>query len=267
VTAGPPLYFRVVSAASPRAVVALLHGFADHSARYAHVMDAWAGRGITTLAIDMRGHGRAEGARGHCDRFDEYLDDCAELVELVRQRAPGLPAFLFGHSFGGLVATSYVLRSPGPFRGLLTTGPNFGIALKVPWFKRAAGQVLSRVAPAFALPSGLAGAQVTHDEQRARAYDNDPLGFKHARARWFTETVGAQAQVMARAPSFALPLYVAMGTDDTVSDFATARAFFDRAASTDKTFVPCPGLYHEVLNELEWRDIAGAMADWIVARA
>ncbi|MCL2448263.1 MAG: lysophospholipase [Polyangiaceae bacterium] len=266
VTAGPRLYFTTTMAPSPRAAIGLLHGLADYGGRYAHVTDFWAGRGLTTITLDMRGHGRAEGARGYCERFDEYLDDASELVELVRQRAPDLPVFLYGHSFGGLVATHHVLRSPGRWRGLLLTGPNFGIAVKVPRLKEMVGTALSRVVPGFGMRSGLYGRDLTHDAARARAYDEDPLVFKQARVRWYTEAVAAHARAIEAAPSLSLPLYIAMGTADRVSDFDKARVFFQAAASADKTFDAREGLFHEVLNEPEWPEIAGPMADWVLAR-
>jgi alpha-beta hydrolase superfamily lysophospholipase len=245
----------------------VLHGYADYGERYAHVADAWAARGISTLALDMRGHGHAEGRRGYCERFDEYLDDVAELVRLLQERSPAVPAFLFGHSFGGLVAVESVRATPSPWRGLLLSNPFLGIALDVPRAKVLAGKVASRVVPGLSLPAGLRGAQMTHDPQRARAYDEDPLIFKNARARWFTETAAAQDRAVAGARGIALPLYIAVGGADPVAKRARARAFFDDARSTDKTWVERPGLLHEILNEPEWPAIAGAMADWIIAHA
>lgn len=267
VTSGPALYAYESVPATPRAVVGLLPGFADYGARYAHVAKAWADRGIATLAIDLRGHGKAEGARGHCLRFDEFVDDARELVELVRRRLPEAPPFLYGHSFGGLVGTSLVLEQPSPWRGLLLTSPNFGIAVQVPAAKKLAGRIASIVMPGFGLPSGLAGADMTHDAKVQRAYDSDPLIFKNARARWFTETTAAQERAMARAGELRMPLYVTMGTADRVSDFAVARGFFDGASSGDKTFDAREGLFHEVMNEPEWPDIARRMGDWILAHA
>jgi alpha-beta hydrolase superfamily lysophospholipase len=267
VTEGPALHSYECIPAGSRAVVALLHGFAEHAGRYGHVVKSWAGRGIGTLAIDLRGHGKSEGARGVCLRFGEYLDDARELVELVRRRLPDAPRFLYGHSFGGLVATSLVLEKPAPWRGLLLTSPNFRIAMKVPAIKRLAGQIASVVAPGFGLPSGLVGADMTHDAAAARAYDSDPLIFKKARARWFTEATAAQGRATARAGDLRMPLYVAMGTADRVNDYGATRAFFDAAGSGDKTFDAREGLFHEVLNEPEWPDIAGKMADWVLAHA
>lgn len=268
-TPGPALHFHAVLPDAPKAVVGVLHGYADHGARYRHVMDAWADKGIASVAIDMRGHGRSGGVRGHCHRFSEFLDDAGELARLVRERAqPGVPAVVFGHSFGGLVAASYVVdRGAAPWRALVLSAPYLGLALEVPRVKIAAGKIASRIVPKLALPAGLCGADVTHDAERARAYDDDPLVFKTATARWFTEATAAQSRLLARARDLRLPLYVVMGTADRVAKVESARALFDAASSTDKTWDAREGLYHEVLSEPPWRAIADALGDWITDRS
>jgi alpha-beta hydrolase superfamily lysophospholipase len=263
---GPPLYALSVRPEAPRAFVGVLHGYADHAARYAHVLDAWAEAGIASVALDLRGHGRSSGARGFCSRFSEYLDDAAELAALVAERGRGAPAFLYGHSFGGLISALSLVEAAPTFRGLLLTSPYIGLALEVPAVKRLAGRVASLVVPRFSLPTGLTGAHVTHDPVKAEGYDRDPLVFKRATARWFTETASAQQRLMAVAERLTLPLLVIVGGADPVADVKTARAFFERAGSRDKTWDERPGLRHEVLNEPEWKPIAAAMAAWMLAR-
>jgi alpha-beta hydrolase superfamily lysophospholipase len=265
---GPELhYYAVLPEGAPRAKVGLLHGYAEYGKRYSHVADAWAERGIATFAIDLRGHGLSGGTRGHCESFREFLDDAAELSRLVQDRVPGTPAFLFGHSFGGLVAASMAVEHPAPWRGLLLSGPYIGLALDVPRLKVIAGKVASRLVPTFAQPSGLRGADMTHDAARARAYDADPLIFKGITARWFTEASGAQDRLLARAPALTMPLYLVMGAQDRVAKVARARAFFDAVGSPDKTWDERPGLFHEVLNEPEWRSIADRLSDWMLDHA
>jgi alpha-beta hydrolase superfamily lysophospholipase len=263
---GPALYFYArATQAPPRAIVGLIHGYGDHAGRYVHVTDAWAKRGIASVALDMRGHGRAEGPRGYCDRFGDYIDDAAVLARLVGERARGVPTFLFGHSFGGLVATSFLMAQPGAWRGLVLSSPYFGTALKVPIAKRFAGKVAAQLAPGLSLPMGFHGRHLTHDPIRARESDEDPLSFKNATARWFSEAQAAQGRALARASSLAVPLYLVMGTADPIAELSAARAVFNAAGSKDKTFDLREGLLHETLSEPEWPQIADAIATWILA--
>jgi alpha-beta hydrolase superfamily lysophospholipase len=268
---GPTLHFRAAGPAQkPAAIVAMIHGYAEHGGRYAHVMDAWAERGIATVAIDLRGHGLSAGTRGHCRRFQEFLDDAAELKHLVAARTASwgsVPPLLFGHSFGGLVATSSVLADPGPWRALVLSAPYLELALPVPPAKLAVGKLVSRVWPTLRLASGLHGADVTRDAERARAYDKDPLVFPTTTARWFTEASEAQRRALDRAAALTLPLYEVVGTADRVAAPAAGRLFFERAGSKDKTLDVREGFFHEVLNEPEWRGVADKMADFILAHA
>jgi len=260
-------YYATFPEAAPKAVVGLIHGYAEYGARYAHVADFWADRGIASVAIDLRGHGRSEGRRGFCVHFGDYLDDASQLEGLLQQRAPGAPAFLFGHSFGGLVAASLAIAKPTPWRGLLLTAPYLGLALKVPTLKRLAGVVASRLLPTLSLPSGIHGADLTRDAVRARAHDEDPLVFGTANARWFTEAQSAQSRAIANARSVTAPLSIVMGTHDRVADLSSVRVFFGAAASKDKNLDVRDGFFHEILNEPEWRGVAEGLAGWMLARS
>ena len=265
---GPSLYY---ASAMPRselkAVVGVIHGYADHGARYAHVMGALAEHGIGSVAIDLRGHGRAQGPRGFCVRFEEFLDDARELRQLVDTRAKSAPTFLFGHSFGGLVAALSALDEPKPWKGLVLSAPFFGLGLEVPRIKVMAGKVASRLYPKLGLPSGLEGKDMTHDPAKAKEYDRDPLVFKNATARWFTEATGAQERALTSASRLTMPLYMTFGSADKVASMPTAKRFFDAAGSADQTWDLREGLFHEVLNEPSWKDIVENIAKFILAHA
>ncbi len=266
---GPALYYTTaVPEAAPVAGLGLLHGYADHGARYHHVIGALAEMGIAVVALDMRGHGRAAGRRGYCERFSEYMDDVAELPPLLHRVAKDVPHFLFGHSFGGLVAAQAQLQpNKHAWKGLVLSAPFVRLAMAVPKVKLWAGELASKVLPTLGLPSGLHGADLTHDAERARGYDADPLVFPKATARWFTETKRAQEHLFAHASKIELPLYMAFGDADRVASFEGGRELFQKVGSKDKTFVPYPGLFHEILNEPSWKEIAEGMAKFVLDHA
>ena len=48
---------------APRAAVLIVHGYAEHSGRYAHVAEALAAEGAAVYAEDHIGHGHSDGER------------------------------------------------------------------------------------------------------------------------------------------------------------------------------------------------------------
>ena len=53
-----------------KAVVILIHGLGEHSGRYQHVASYFTSRGYAISTMDLRGHGRSPGLRGHFPSFD-----------------------------------------------------------------------------------------------------------------------------------------------------------------------------------------------------
>ncbi len=280
-TPGPTLYFACCKPDKPVAMVAMVHGYFEHGGRYEHVQRAWADRGLASVIIDFRGHGRSEGARGACKRFSEYHDDTDELFALAEQRADGLPIVLFAHSFGGLVAASYTLESsrkpertegsvanekkPGPHEALVLSDPYFRTQVQVPKAKLVAARITSKLVPFLSIPAHLEGKDLTHDPERIKAHDEDPLVFGNANSRWFMETQHEQERTLASARRFEMPLYMVLGLADPIVAPSGGKEFFEGVSSKDKKLEEHPGLFHEVLNEPEWESIAGAMADWMLA--
>lgn len=262
----PTLSYQLSVPPEAKAALLMVHGYGEHGGRYRRVLHRWARKGLAAGVLDLRGHGWSAGARGHCDRFTDFHDDVDDLLAVLRERVPDLPLFGFGHSFGGLIITTHALSRPSIFRGLVLSSPFFGLALQVPQSKKVLGELASRLYPKLGVPSGLSGADMTHDEALARLYDIDPLMNKDATARWFTETQAAQKDLLASAPQLKMPvLLIAAGADRVVSTPA-ARQVFERFGSSDKTFEERAGLFHEILNEPKVGDeIADQMADWVLA--
>src|SRR6266566_1638425 len=71
----------------PKAHVALVHGYGDHCGRYSKTIEALVKQGYAVHAIDYRGHGQADGRRGHCDAFDQFVDDVELFWNRVSEKA------------------------------------------------------------------------------------------------------------------------------------------------------------------------------------
>ena len=172
---------------APRASLAVIHGFGEHSGRYANVVSHFNPKGYAVYGFDLRGHGRSPGQRGHIDSWDEYRKDVKSFLHLVNQHDPNLPLFMWGHSMGALIALDYLLHNPEGLRGSIISGaPLAPVGVAKPllvWIAR----VLSRVWPRFSLPLGLDLQALSRNPEVVRAYEADPLVHGKTTVRWGTE--------------------------------------------------------------------------------
>jgi acylglycerol lipase len=252
-------------AGESRAVVVLSHGASEHSGRYAWVAEQLAGRGYAVHALDHRGHGRSEGQRALIDRMDHVVADLDLLIDDASAAHPGVPIFLLGHSMGGAVALSYAIEHQDRLEGLVLSAPVAAVEAASP-VTRLVGSVLSIVAPTLGVYD-IESAAVSRDPQVVRDYDADPLNY-HGKlpARTVAELTAAVEKYPARVPDLTLPILIVHGTADRLVPIAGSEMVHERAGSSDKAFTRYDGLYHEVLNEPERRQVLDEIADWLDAR-
>ena len=91
-------------------VVVIVPGFNSHGGYYGWTAEQLMAKGLAVFALDLRGRGKSDGERFYVDKFSDYTSDVASLLEIVREREPGLPVFLLGHSAGGVVSCLYALE-------------------------------------------------------------------------------------------------------------------------------------------------------------
>ncbi|MCA8923705.1 MAG: lysophospholipase [Planctomycetes bacterium] len=258
--------YRLPAEGTPRARVAIVHGFAEHGGRYTHVQRYLAERGFESFVLDLRGHGRSSGARTYVRAFSDYTDD--EEVYL-REVLGGsrLPAFALGHSMGALVLARTLQAKEGLPRldGVVLSSPFFGLGMKLPLWKTLAGKTLSRVIPGFRLPSDLDPAVLSRDPEVGRAYLADPLVVKSATSRWFTATLGAHKAVLKDAGKITLPVLMQHGDADTLASLEAAQRVYARLGGP-KQFKLWSDMRHELFNELDQLAVLDHLHEWFADR-
>lgn len=250
----------------PKALVVVLHGVAEHSGRYQHVIDHLAAHGYAAFAIDHRGHGDSTGKRVFVERFREYSDDVQALIAHAQTLVPGRKVVLVGHSMGGLIGIQHLIDYAGVAELAAFSGPGVGIAVAVPKWKDALGSVMSKIWPALAIPTGIGPELVSRDAAVVKAYQDDPKVTKKATARWYTEFLAAQARAFERAGSIRTPLLVMTAGQDKLVSVTAQDKWFKAVGSPDKTQIPYPALYHEVFNEPEKGAVLTDLTQWLDAR-
>lgn len=266
---GLRLFHRWVIPANPKAVVAVVHGYGDHSGRYVHVLEHLAQAGFAAHALDYRGHGQAGGKRGAVGTFQDYLDDLGLFLQRVADRSPDLELFLLGHSHGGLMSAVYCsgerAESLPKAKGLVLSGPYFRLRIEPSSFQKFLTQSVGKILPNLAVKNPLNETMLTHDEAMQDATRNDPLYHRAVTPGWFSASNGAQVQAMAEAAKLQIPLLVLQGAEDPVAHPEGASAYVDAAGTSDKTLKSYAGMLHEPFNEVGREEVLNDLVDWLSA--
>lgn len=247
----------------PKAVLAILHGFGEHSGRYKNVVDYFAPRGYAVYGFDLRGHGRSPGARGAIKAWSEYREDTAAFVRAVTEEEPGKPLFLYGHSLGGEIALDYVLHDPQGSKGVIASAPTLGrpgISPVLLWISR----LMSRIAPGFSMETKLDATALSRDQAVVEAYVTDPLVHGIGTARLGTEMSDTAAWVQAHASDLRLPLLIIHGQKDRLVNPEDSQRFFQNVSFADKERIEYPGGFHEPHNDIEHPKVMADIERWVV---
>ncbi|MBR9909234.1 MAG: alpha/beta hydrolase [Gammaproteobacteria bacterium] len=276
-------------AENPRAAIIIAHGAAEHAARYARVAAALVAAGYSVYAIDHRGHG-ATGRAGQLgvfadtDGWNRAVDDLLQLSHLVRERCPGVPMVLFGHSMGSLMTQQYVGLYGDTIDAAVLSGSTLANAFAelIPALQ-AEVDALGRNSPSKIMAEmmgqgfndGFEDARtgyewLSRDHDEVQAYIDDPLcGFELSSGAWLDmfkfNRIPREAEEFAKIPRD-LPIYLFAGDADPINqNLATLHALIDHYTAA--------GLHveakfyqqgrHEMLNEINREEVTQDLLNWL----
>ena len=244
--------------ATPTRDILLVHGLAEHMGRYTHVFEKFNAQGYRVTGFDFRGHGDSAGKRGHVSHWSDYV---ADLEAAAAQIAGNYT--IVAHSMGAFV-TLCALRSGLSHRPeqSVISGPLLGVAFDPPRWKTAAAGVLSRLAPRVSIGNEVDTQYLCRDPAVVEKYNADPKVFGTVTPRWYTELLSQQALVRSRAARYTDRLLLLVGGDDQICDPNITEQFASEVGPS-ASFKRYPGLYHELLNEVEHQDILDEIISWI----
>lgn len=251
---------------TPRGIVLIAHGLAEHTGRYGHVAEALVNAGFAVFAVDHGGHGQSPGKRGGVYDFREFIEGMLELDRHARVALPGVPVSLLGHSMGGLIAALTALAEPDRFRALILSGPAVIAVDPPPAWQEAIVRFLARVAPGLGTLA-LDSNEISRDPAVVQAYLDDPLVYNgKVPAGLVVAIFDAMSDLQARAAGLELPLLLMHGSEDRLTEPEGSTLVHDRAASSDKTLRMWEGLKHEIFNEPEQAEVLLVLTEWLVER-
>lgn len=276
-----------------KGVVQIIHGLAEHAARYGRLAGKLNDEGYAVYAYDQRGHGKSiadpseQGFYADENGWQKLIGDALTLNQHIAKAHPGHPILLFGHSMGSMVAQEYLIQhsktvqaaalsasvnDPGPIRliGLLA-------ARIERWRLGPRGK--SKILHAMSFgdynkpfkPSRTEYDWLSRDEAEVDKYINDPLcGFVASTGLWVDFLIGIGEFIKPKRRKQVrsdLPLFLFTGDKDPVTQMGKAVVSLEKAYKKcgiqDITTKYYPGARHECFNETNRDEVTQDFIDWL----
>jgi acylglycerol lipase len=244
---------------------AVVHGFGEHSGRYERFAKGMAAHGISTYAVDLRGHGHSPGQRGYIDSWSQWTDDASAFVTHV-EATTDTEVVPLGHSFGGATVLSTVLAGKLPkSKRFIVSSAALKVKVAVPGWKIALGNAASKLMPRFALDAPARGALLSRIPEVVEAYDHDPVVHGKMSSRLYTEWQQATKDIITGAGQIKIPFLIVAGSDDNLIDPAGSRELHAQAPLMSDLHI-FDGRLHEPFNDLGSEEVFQMIADWLNKR-
>jgi alpha-beta hydrolase superfamily lysophospholipase len=278
----------------PVGVVQIVHGMCEYIERYEDFIDFLCSNGYIVCGNDNIGHGASVNTADDFGYFGEkngwkYLvKDAVRLTRMIRGKYSGLPYYILGHSMGSLIVRTLLTGYSHLYSGALILGTislSFGTDFCLAVIESAAEIKGShyRSAALDKLLFGVTNARikdrkteydwVTSDKEILEKYASDPRCTFTFTARGMYDLVMLVKYVSSRGWTDKvperLPVFIAGGSDDPVGRYGKCpAALFNRLRSagfTDAELHIYPRMRHEILNEIDRRDVYDDILRWLNA--
>ena len=278
---------------TPKAVVQIAHGIAEHIDRYEDFMRFLAENSYVAVGNDHLGHGKSAATPDELGIFSEengwnyVVEDMKKLRDQIKEQYPDLPYVFFGHSMGSFLTRTFLIRYPDLYDAAILSGTGHQSAALVNGGYLAAQLLTKKNGPRSSgqtLNDMAFGSYckrienprtpfdwLSRDSDTVDKYIADPLCGFICKTSLYRDMMGGLKfltdQKNINKMNRNAPVYFMSGAEDPVGDYGKgvekAYKAFCRAGLTDVMIRLYPGGRHEMLNELNRSEVMQDILSWL----
>jgi alpha-beta hydrolase superfamily lysophospholipase len=212
--------------------------------------------------MDLRGHGKSEGIRGHARSINQLMDDVDLLYSFAGEIFPGFRLILYGHSMGGTIVLNYIIRRNRTVSGLIVTSPWLKLVHEPSPLLFTFTGILNKIIPSLTVSNRIKAEQISHDPEMVEAYRSDPLVHDRISIKMFHTIYNAGYYALRYVYKIRCPFLIMHGTADPI---VSSKASENYVMNTSRhvRLKLWEHQYHELHNEVSRKDVFEYIARWL----
>ncbi len=277
---------------SPIGAIQILHGMAEHAGRYEAFAKFLNDEGYVVYGHDHWSQGyscKSMEELGYIgeDGFNSTVKDAHFITNLIKEKHPGLPVFIFAHSFGSFVGQDFITHYGLNIDGIILSGSaaqngidvSAGAILATLQKRLIGGKKKGKLLDSLSFGSYNKSIKepstsfdwLSRDTGEVSKYCDDPrCGYVFPIDFYYYFFKGLkklyQADKLRNVP-LTLPIYIMSGERDPVGHFGkSVKALYEiyrKLGIEDITLKLYPEGRHEMLNEINRNEVFRDIADWL----
>lgn len=256
-------------------ILFVVHGQGEQSDRYEHFPHYLNGIVDAVACVDLPGHGKSAGQRGHIESFDQYHQAVLAAYETsyqwMQSKANRVQSHWFGHSMGSLISLRCLMtQSSLPLLSVSLSAPLLDLAFPVSKLKKFFGELIEPVWGSLKLSNELDSTFISHDLSVQKSYRENPLNHNFVSPRFFVNMTKEMKSIRESTGPFYYPLLMLVAGDDHIVSASASYQFFqnlEMGVGKQKHLTSFPGFYHESFNEIAKGRAFTALSDWLEKKA
>ena len=228
----------------------IIHGLGEHSGRYEDLAKILTQEGIGVFSIDLIGHVKSSGRKGHIKSFEDFINAVETGVIYVRKKFLDTPIILFGHSLGGLISLKFLIdRESKEIERSIISSPWIETALEIPNHLLFIHKIFQKIIPGLQLSNNLITSHLSKDKKIVEKYENDILVHDKISLNLFSEIIKTIDDVIDRSSRIKIKILIYHGKNDKIISHKGT----EKVASLipNNKFILFKDIFHEPHNDNE----------------
>jgi|TARA_B100000902_G_scaffold81717_2_gene86313 alpha-beta hydrolase superfamily lysophospholipase len=241
----------------------IVHGLGEHSGRYEEFAKILTKKNIGVFCIDLIGHGKSSGKKGHIKLFEDYINAVENGIIYVRKKFLDTPIILFGHSLGGLVCLKFLIdRESKEIERSIISSPWIETSLKIPKHLLFIHKIFQKIIPRLQLSNNLITSHLSKNQKVVDDYENDILVHDKITLNLFSEIIKTIEDVLIRSSRIKVQTLIYHGKNDKIiSNRGTNKI---ASLIPNNKFILFDNVYHEPHNDIEKDLVFKEITDFII---
>jgi alpha-beta hydrolase superfamily lysophospholipase len=289
-------HWKVKDGKSIKGIVQISHGVGEHAGRYKWIAKKLQKQGYEVYANDHRIHGRSVKSSDYLgfydgdDYFSDAILDMRKLTEIIKTQHPNKKIILLGHSMGSLLSRDYVTKFGEDLGALILSGTasfmkglgSFGM-MSAKFLSKLNGKhrsnellknlFFNQFNKKFK-PNRTKVDWISSDEKQVDKFEADPLRIEDFSLSVFLDILKGSKKI-SKATTFEntpkeLPIYIFSGDKDPVGEMGKGvkkvAKNYKKAGAKDVTLKLYKGGRHEMLNEINKKEVLEDLLNWLNKR-